>query len=152
MNDLKTTASITKVEYVDVTKTVSGESSGKTLADYFGDEVVFTSGGITRTVKLSELDDKRKISLILPASETINGETMTWSRTEDDIFTTEISYSAKTKTGFTEYANYKVELTITLLEDVRNEENEVTGRNDIELSMADDYLVYTNAKVNHDYI
>ena len=157
--DFTDTNGITKVEYVDVTKNTSGGSSGKTIADYLGDEITFTSGGVTKTVKLSELEDKGKITVLIPKEEG-SGE---WDKNENDIFTTEICFSAKTKTNFTEYANYKVELVVTLLKDVvvKDEEGEpvvdengnpVKRKEEIELSQADDYLVYTNAKVNHEFL
>lgn len=53
-----------------------------------------------------------------------------------------IGFNAKTGTGFTEYANYKVNLSVKLLD----------GDSDVTGSYADDYLIYTNAKVNHDFL
>ena len=53
-----------------------------------------------------------------------------------------IGFNAKTGDNFTEYANYKVNLSVKLLD----------GNEDITGSYADDYLIYTNAKVNHDFL
>lgn len=54
----------------------------------------------------------------------------------------DIGFCAKTGTGFTDYANYKVNLSVKL----RDSTEDITG------SYADDYLIYTNAKVNHDFL
>ncbi len=53
-----------------------------------------------------------------------------------------VGFNAKTGEGFTEYANYKVNITAKL----KGEAGDITG------SYADDYLIYTNAKVNHDFL
>lgn len=53
-----------------------------------------------------------------------------------------VGFNAKTGDGFTEYANYKVNLSVKLLD----------GDSDVTGSYADDYLIYTNAKVNHDFL
>lgn len=54
-----------------------------------------------------------------------------------------VSFNAKTGAGFTEYANYKVNISAKLSN---------TSSGDISGSYADDYLIYTNAKVNHDFL
>ncbi len=53
-----------------------------------------------------------------------------------------VGFNAKTGDGFTEYANYKVNITAKL----RGDTGDITG------SYADDYLIYTNAKINHDFL
>ncbi|MBQ1903638.1 MAG: hypothetical protein II168_04650, partial [Ruminococcus sp.] len=54
-----------------------------------------------------------------------------------------IGFNAKTGENFSEYANYKVNLKARLLD----------GSNiDIAGSYDDDYIIYTNAKVNHDFL
>lgn len=54
-----------------------------------------------------------------------------------------IAFNAKTGAGFTEYANYKVNISAKLSS---NSSGDITG------SYADDYLIYTNAKVNHNFL
>lgn len=56
-----------------------------------------------------------------------------------------VGFNAKTGAGFTEYANYKVNISAKL-----SKSNTSSG--DISGSYADDYLIYTNAKVNHDFL
>lgn len=58
-----------------------------------------------------------------------------------NIYDIYISFYAKTGTGFTEYANYKVDLTVELYKDDEHKVN-------VENSSASDYLIYTNAKIN----
>ena len=54
-----------------------------------------------------------------------------------------IGFNALTGDDFTEYANYRVNLRVRLLE---GNSGDVIG------SYAEDYLIYTNAKVNHDFL
>ncbi|MBR3668288.1 MAG: hypothetical protein IKN66_14245 [Ruminococcus sp.] len=54
----------------------------------------------------------------------------------------DIDFNAKTGADFTEYANYKVNLSVMLMD----------GAEDIAGSYAPDYLIYTNAKVNHEFL
>lgn len=62
---------------------------------------------------------------------------------ENGYININIGFSAKTGENFTEYANYRVNLSMRLLD----------GSNtDVGGSYADDYLIYTNAKVNHDFL
>ncbi len=59
------------------------------------------------------------------------------------LATIPISFNAKTGTTITQYANYKVNLTVQLLD----------GSGDpIESCTANDWLVYTNAKINHEFL
>lgn len=61
---------------------------------------------------------------------------------ENGYINIHVGFNAKTGNGFTEYANYKVNLSVKLMNDAE----------DIAGSYADDYLIYTNAKVNHDFL
>ena len=54
----------------------------------------------------------------------------------------EIGFNAKTGDGFKKYANYKVNAIVRLL----GNDGDITG------SYADSSLIYTNAKVNHDFL
>jgi len=55
----------------------------------------------------------------------------------------DIGFVPKTGDNFTEYANYKVYLKVRMID---------SNNADISGSYADDYLIYTNAKVNHDFL
>lgn len=62
---------------------------------------------------------------------------------EDGVFTLEILFNVKTGSGFTEYANYQVNLKAELLDDEDNT---------LENSRVGDYLVYSNVKVYSEVI
>ncbi|MCR4793992.1 MAG: hypothetical protein K5898_02235 [Ruminococcus sp.] len=59
-----------------------------------------------------------------------------------DIF---VVFDAITGEGFTDYSNYKIDLKAELYE-TDNEEGNITN------SVANDYLIYTNAKINPNII
>ena len=61
---------------------------------------------------------------------------------EDNIYTIGVDFSAKTGTGFYEYANYMVTLRTELI--YTDEQSNVKA---VENSGISDYVVYTNAKV-----
>lgn len=60
------------------------------------------------------------------------------------IYDIEITFNAKTGEGFTEYANYRVNLKAELFKEKSADNTE----NNVENSVAEDYLIYTNAKIN----
>ena len=64
-----------------------------------------------------------------------------------NMFDFDIMFNAKTGRGFTEYANYKVDLQVELfkeLEDPEDEDPDVKSESNIENSVAQDYIIYTN--------
>ena len=61
---------------------------------------------------------------------------------EDGYIYADIEFNVKTKEEFKEYANYRVNITAKLLD----------GSSDIQGSYAESNLIYTNAKVNHDFL
>ena len=77
----------------------------------------------------------------IPKEDLTNG-TSGFTVDENGYIYINIGFNAKTGTGFTEYANYKVNLSVKLKDDTED----ITG------SYADDYLIYTNAKVNHNFL
>lgn len=85
-------------------------------------------------------------TLTIPKEVVASGETPGSSGyrvDENGYIYINIGFNAKTGAGFTEYANYKVNLSVKLS---NNGSGEIAG------SYADDYLIYTNAKVNHDFL
>ena len=84
-------------------------------------------------------DNSDSITLTIPKK---TDETPGFVIDENGYINIGIGFNAKTGDNFTEYANYKVNLSLKLLD----------GENDITGSYADDYLIYTNAKVNHDFM
>lgn len=78
----------------------------------------------------------------VPASSE-TAETLGYLVDENGYIYIDVGFNAKTGENFTEYANYKVNISVRLLD---NEDKEIAG------SYAGDYLIYTNAKVNHDFL
>lgn len=64
---------------------------------------------------------------------------------ENGIYDIEISFNAKSGDGFTEYANYRVDLTTELYDGNTDDDN-------IDNTVAQDYLIYTNAKINPEFL
>lgn len=90
-------------------------------------------------------DYKREITV--EANTSTISVTIPKSQVEYDSSTNEakfhISFNAKTGGGFTEYANYKVNLTVQLLD---------RSGDPIETCTASDHVIYTNAKINNEFI
>ncbi|MBR5683089.1 MAG: hypothetical protein IKW96_07395 [Ruminococcus sp.] len=85
-------------------------------------------------------------TLTIPKEVVASGETPGSSGyrvDENGYIYINIGFNAKTGAGFTEYANYKVNLSVKLS---NMSSGEIAG------SYADDYLIYTNAKVDHDFL
>ena len=61
----------------------------------------------------------------------------------DDIHSVDIAFKVKTGDGMVDYANYKVDLQAELRKDLNT---------NIDGSEASDHLVYTNAKINHEFL
>ena len=71
--------------------------------------------------------------------------------TSTDTVELHISFNAKTGTQITNYANYKVNLTAQLLK-VTKEEGMEDKEDVLEACNATDYMIYTNAKVNNEFL
>ena len=84
--------------------------------------------------------DSTSIQLKIPKN---TSETPGYLVDENGYIYINVGFNAKTGENFTEYANYKVNLSVRLLD---GSDKEITG------SYASDYLIYTNAKVNHDFL
>ena len=84
--------------------------------------------------------DSTSIQLKIPKN---TSETPGYLVDENGYIYINVGFNAKTGENFTEYANYKVNLSVRLLD---GNDKEITG------SYAGDYLIYTNAKVNHDFL
>ena len=72
------------------------------------------------------------------------------------LFKVDISFNAKSGGSFKDYANYKIDLKADLYKiAVEDQNGKITGVNNesiITTSSAEDYLIYTNAKINPQFI
>ena len=71
------------------------------------------------------------------------------------LFKIDITFNAKSGGQFIEYANYKVDLKADLYKTAVTENGTITGVNNeslITIGAAEDYLIYTNAKINPQFI
>ena len=100
------------------------------IQDYIDGTITFTSGEASATVEPNG------------SSVTVNLDA-TKCNVIGSIYDIEITFNAKTGNGFTEYANYKVDLKAELFKDENN---------NVENSVAEDHLIYTNAKINPDIL
>lgn len=82
------------------------------------------------------------ITLSIP-KENLTNSTNGFKVDENNYIYIYVGFNAKTKDNFTEYANYKVNLTAKLR---NSSDGDITG------SYAESYLIYTNAKINHDFL
>ena len=69
----------------------------------------------------------------------------TQCKKENGIYDIEISFNAKSGSGFHDYANYRVDLIAELYDGDADNDN-------ITNTVAQDYLIYTNAKVNPEFL
>lgn len=143
--DIKAAGVITGVEYQPVN-----------LDEKLSGDIVFKSGTCTKTIPLSP-------SVGTFTSQTISGVTIASDRKtvtvdmpsslcekEDGIYTVNIEFDAITGSednSFTDYANYRVDLTTELYKAAEN-----TDVNKYPNSGVSDWLIYTNAKVITSFI
>ena len=115
------------------------------MRDYLDDTITFKSGTEEKTVKLSE-----NVRTLTNGTKTVDYVTVVLDAAKcspkSNIYDIVISFDAKSGTGFTDYANYRVDLKAELYKSVNNSDT------NIENSVAQDYLIYTNAKINPDYL
>ena len=146
-NGVKT---ITKVRYADlndITKYWGGLElkDGKPIDKQLENGSYQLTPKDTTSIWVESGDYKREIS-VLANTQTIV-VTIPKNQVEYDSSTNEakfhISFNAKTGANFTEYANYKVNLTVQLLN---------SSGDTIETCTASDYVIYTNAKINNEFI
>lgn len=134
---------VAKVEYVPVK-----------ISDYMSGEITFKSGDIVRTVnvnseKVSTEGGGTYIDVIIPKSEALSDNTGNSGTTtgqwavDNDIYRVDISFNVKTGEGFKDYANYRIDLQAALMD---------TETHMLDATIASDHLVYTNAKVNHEFV
>lgn len=112
------------------------EATGAPVTD-FGTNILIKCGSYEHLITIPS--NTTTFTLSIPKETT---EIPGYVVDESGYIYIDIGFCAKTGTGFTDYANYKVNLSVKL----KDEEEDITG------SYADDYLIYTNAKVNHDFL
>ena len=100
------------------------------IENYIDGTITFTSGEASATVKPN--GSSVTVNLDAEKCSFIGG-----------IYDIEITFNAKTGDGFTEYANYKVDLKAELFKDENN---------NVDNSVAEDHMIYTNAKINPDIL
>ncbi|MGN0583485.1 MAG: beta strand repeat-containing protein [Oscillospiraceae bacterium] len=100
------------------------------IEKYIDGTITFTSGEASATVKANG----SSVTVDLDAAK---------CNVIGSIYDIEITFNAKTGDGFTEYANYKVDLKAELFKDENN---------NVENSVAEDHMIYTNAKINPDIL
>ncbi len=119
------------------------------LTDYLGSNVWFTTyKTVKTTVEGEEIVEKVKL---FNSSGSVSSNGMyvevdipkdKWDMV-DDIYSVDIAFKVKTGEGMVDYANYKVDLQAELRKDLNT---------NIDGSEASDHLVYTNAKINHEFL
>ena len=124
--DIKNGGTVTGVEYRDVH-----------MDDYLSGNVVFSSGSASETVNITS--DMDKIYVDLPAEDC---ETI-----DDGVYKISITFYPVTGDGFTDYANYKINLFAELYDDASNVDQHRYPNSGI-----GDYVVYTNAKIITEFI
>ena len=124
--DIKNGGTVTGVEYRDVH-----------IDDYLSGNVVFSSGSASETVNITS--DMDKIYVDLPAEDC---ETI-----DDGVYKISITFYPVTGDGFTDYANYKINLFAELYDDASNVDQHRYPNSGI-----GDYVVYTNAKIITEFI
>ncbi len=117
-----------KFEYVPITD----------MQNYIEGTITFTSGSASATATAIG-------SLI-----TVDLDATQCDRS-GDIYDINISFNAKSGGEFTQYSNYEVDLTAELY-DIQKDGNTVVSEENIGNSVASDYLIYTNAKINPNII
>ncbi len=122
----------------DENKEVKPDLNGKPETDS-GTNLRIKCGTYDRVVNIPE--NSKTFTVSIPKEDLTNGING-FEVDENGYIYIDIGFNAKTGDGFKEYANYKVNLSVKLA----GAEGDITG------SYADDYLVYTNAKVNHDFL
>ena len=141
---------ITKVRYADlddITKYWGGLKlkDGKPIDKQLENGSYQLTPKDTTSIWVESGDYKQEISVSANTQTIV--VTIPKSQVEYDSSTNEakfhISFNAKTGVNFTKYANYKVNLTVQLL-DNKGEP--------IETCTASDYVIYTNAKINNEFI
>jgi hypothetical protein len=143
--DVKTAGVITGVEYQSVN-----------LDEKLSGAIVFRSGTCTKTIPISPSEgtftsqsipgvtiasDRKTVTVDMPSS---------LCEKEDGIYTVNIEFDAITGSednSFTDYANYRVDLTTELYKAAEN-----TDVNKYPNSGVSDWLIYTNAKVITSFI
>jgi hypothetical protein len=124
--DVLDNGTIKSVEYRSITD----------LTNYLEGSVTFKCGDATATKSVSAAD---------------NGSLVVYLNTADcskdsSIYDITISFNAKSGSGFYKYANYEVDLTAVLLTGDSDENDTISN------SVATDYLIYTNAKINPEFL
>ena len=108
------------------------------LRNYLDGTIIFKSG----TAQASSIS-------LSTAESSVDSVTVwldaTQCKIENGIYDIEISFNAKSGAGFYEYANYRVDLT-TELYDGNTDDDNITN------TVAQDYLIYTNAKINPEFL
>jgi hypothetical protein len=122
-------------------------NSNEIVPDEFGAPITDT-GNTNLHIKCGSYDrvvpvdpNTQMFTLSIP-KEDLASSTSGFTVDENGYIYINVGFSAKTGDGFTEYANYKVNITAKL----SGSTGDITG------SYAGDYLIYTNAKVNHDFL
>lgn len=125
--------------------TITGVSYSKDslyLRSYLEGNITFKSGTSEEVVDLS------KLSI---TEDTITVELdVAGCNVTSNIYDILISFNAKSGTDFSYYANYRVDLKAELYKPVVKD-GETTYTN-VDNSIAQDYLIYTNAKINPEYL
>lgn len=108
------------------------------LRNYLDGTIIFKSG----TAQASSIS-------LSTAESSVDSVTVwldaTQCKIENGIYDIEISFNAKSGAGFYEYANYRVDLTTELYDGNADDDN-------ITNTVAQDYLIYTNAKINPEFL
>ena len=121
----------------DVNNEVAPNAAGKPVTNSGTTNLRITCGSYDQIVPVSA--NQNTFTWTIPKEAV---ETSGFTIDENGYIYIGVGFNAKTGDGFTEYANYKVNLSVKLLD----------GDSDVTGSYADDYLIYTNAKVNHDFL
>ena len=129
-----------EAEYVKLTfklyKKVNGSYSGSyitSLANYLDGNVEFTLG----TDTVSGTVDNGIVTAVLALED--------YDFAASGTIATDITFNAKSGEDFHEYANYRIYLTAELYKDAACTEN-------VDSSTASDELIYTNARINPEFI
>lgn len=125
--------------------TITGVSYSKDslyLRSYLEGNITFKSGTSEEVVDLSKLS-------ITEDTITVELDVVGCNVTSN-IYDILISFNAKSGTDFSYYANYRVDLKAELYKPVVKD-GETTYTN-VDNSIAQDYLIYTNAKINPEYL
>ena len=125
-----------EVRYVEVDK----------IVDYIEEDSVYItinsgveSDYLTRTPMLKSGDNE--------LTYTANVDQSAFKKQDDQRIVADIDFNVITGDGFTDYANYRLLLSVDLLKTENNEEVQITLN-----SNAHDWVVYTNAKINPDML